>query len=98
MHGDGEGLARLSERVRAGGRVASSVGAVDAEALRARGIDGTNIMGIVKTGPLEQLASMIEASEIALPEIRTYPLAEAGDALAAVASRHVRGKIVVVAP
>jgi NADPH:quinone reductase-like Zn-dependent oxidoreductase len=95
MQGDKEGLTRLAEQVRSGGRVASIVGAVDAEALGARGIEATNVMGRVATGSLEVLSGMLEAGEIVPPEIRTFSLVEAGDALAAVATHHVRGKIVV---
>jgi NADPH2:quinone reductase len=95
MHGDKEGLARLAEQVRSGGRVASAVGAVDAEALGGRGVEATNIMGRVTTESLEALSGMLAAGEIAAPEIRSFTLAEAGDALAAVATHHVRGKIVV---
>jgi NADPH:quinone reductase-like Zn-dependent oxidoreductase len=95
MHGDREGLARLAEQVRSGGHVASIVGAVDPESLGDRGIEATNVSGRVSTGSLEALSSMLVADEIAAPEIRSFSLAEAGDALAAVASHHVRGKIVV---
>jgi NADPH:quinone reductase-like Zn-dependent oxidoreductase len=95
MHGDKEGLARLAEQVRPGGHVASVVGAVDAEALGNRGIEATNVMGRVTTGSLEALLGMLEAGEIVAPEIRSFSLVEAGGALAAVASHHVRGKIVV---
>ena len=95
MHGDKEGLARLAEQVRSGGHAASAVGAVDAEALGGRGIEARNIMGRVTTESLEALSGMLVAGEIAAPEIRSYSLAEAGEALAAVATHHVRGKIVV---
>jgi NADPH2:quinone reductase len=47
MHGDAETVARLAEPVRSGGHVASAVGAADPEALRGRGIEGTNVMGMV---------------------------------------------------
>ena len=95
MHGDKEGLARLAEQVRSGGHVASVVGAADAEAFGGRGIEATNVMGRVTTESLEALLGMVEAGEIAAPEIRSFSLAEAGDALAAVATHHVLGKIVV---
>jgi NADPH:quinone reductase len=95
MHGDKEGLARLAEQVRPGGRVASAVGAADAEALAARGIEATNVMGLVTRGSLETLKSMVEAAEITIPEIRSFSLTDAAEALAAVATGHVRGKIVV---
>jgi NADPH:quinone reductase-like Zn-dependent oxidoreductase len=94
MHGDRDGLARLAEQVRSGGHVASIVGAVDAS-LADRGIQATNVMGRVTTESLEALSGMMEAGEIAAPEIRSFSLAEAGDGLAALATHHVRGKIVV---
>jgi NADPH:quinone reductase-like Zn-dependent oxidoreductase len=95
MHGDKEALARLAEQVRPGGHVASVVGAVDAEGLGSRGIEATNVTGRVTTGSLEALTGMMVAGEIAAPEIRPFSLPDAGEALAAVASHHVRGKIVV---
>jgi NADPH2:quinone reductase len=95
MHGDAEQLAKLTEHVSSRSRVASVVGAVDIEALGARGIEGTNVQGQVTTASLEILSGMLDAGEIVAPEIRTYPLADAGEALAAVGTSHVRGKIVV---
>ena len=95
MHGDAERLARLSQHVPSGGHVASIVGAADTDSLAARGIEATNVAGQVTTASLEALAGMLEAGEIVAPEIREYPLEEAGDALATVATGHVRGKVVV---
>lgn len=95
MHGDAERLARLTEHVPSGGHVASIVGAADAEALGARGIGATNVAGRVTTASLDALSGMLEAGEIVAPEIRAYPLADAGEALAAVATGHVRGKVLV---
>jgi NADPH:quinone reductase len=95
MHGDAEQLAELGEQVPSGGRVASVVGAVDTETLGARGVEGTNVQGRVTTESLEVLSGMIEAGEIVVPEIHIHPLAEAREALAAVGTGHVRGKIVV---
>ena len=95
MHGDKDGLTRLAGQVRSGGHVASAVGAADAEALGGRGVEGANIQGRVTTESLEALSRMLAGGEIVAPEIRSFPLAEAADALAAVATSHVRGKIVV---
>jgi NADPH:quinone reductase len=96
MHGDSDQLARLTEHVRSGGHVASAVGAADVETLGARGVEATNVMGRVTTSSLDVLSGMLAAGEFVAPEIRSYPLADAGEALAAVATGHVRGKIVVV--
>ena len=95
MLGHADGLAQLAEQVRPDGYVASAVGAADVEALAARGITGTNVVGMVTTPALEELAGMLERAEIVSPEIRTFALADAAEALAAVATGHVRGKIVV---
>ena len=95
MHGDAEQLAKLGEQVPSGGRMASVVGAVDIETLGARGVEGTNVQGRVTTESLEVLSGMIEAGEIVVPEIHTHSLAETVEALAAVGTGHVRGKIVV---
>ena len=53
-------------------------------------------MGQVTTGSLDALSAMLTGGEIVAPEIRSYPLAEAGEALAVVGTSHVRGKIVVI--
>jgi NADPH2:quinone reductase len=95
MHGGAEQLARLTEHVPSGGHAASVVGAVDIEALGARGIEATNVQGRVTTASLDVLSGMLAAGELVAPEIRTYPLADAAEALAAVGTSHVRGKIVV---
>lgn len=92
----GDDAARLAELVRRGGHVVSAVGGADAEALKARGIEGANIMGLVATEPLETLAGMLERGEIVSPEIRSFPLADAAQAFEQVASGHTRGKIVVI--
>ena len=81
----------MAEQVSSGGHVASMVGAADVEGLGARGVQATNVQGRVTTAALDVLASML----IVAPEIRSYSLADAGEALAAVGTGHVRGKIVV---
>jgi len=95
MHGDKEGITKLAEQVRSGGHVASAVGAADAEALSGRGIGATNVMGMVTTASLDAVAAMLDRREIRSPEIRSYSLADVGEALAALGSGHTRGKIVV---
>ena len=95
MHG-GDDSARLAELVRPGGRFVSAVGGADADSLKAREIEASNVMGMVATEPLETLAGMVEREEIQIPEIRTFPLDQAAEALEQVASGHTRGKVVVV--
>ena len=95
MHGD-EGTARLAELVHPGGRVVSAVGGADVDTLKARGLEAVNVQGMVATEPLETLAGMLERGEIQIPEIGTFPLDQAADALEQVGSGHTRGKIIVV--
>jgi NADPH2:quinone reductase len=94
--GDGELNGRLAELVRTGGNVASMMGAVDVEALAARGITGTNVRAQVTTERLQHLGELVARSTIKRPEIATFPLADAGLALDRVGTHHVRGKLVVV--
>jgi NADPH2:quinone reductase len=96
MHGDAEQLAALTEQVSSGGRVASVVGAADVDGLAARGVVATNVMGRVSTASLDVLAGMLGSGEILDPEIHTHPVSEATDALAAVGTKHVRGKLVLL--
>jgi NADPH:quinone reductase-like Zn-dependent oxidoreductase len=96
MHGDREVVAALAEQVRAGGHVTSAVGAADAETLGTRGIEATNARGIVTTAALDALVAMLERGEIASPQLRRFPLADAAQAIETVGSGHVRGKIVVL--
>ena len=95
MHGDAEQIAKLSALIPKGGHVASAVGAADVEALAARGIEATNVNGLVTTARLETLLDLIAAGSVVAPEIHPHPLADAAEALATVGSSHVRGKIVV---
>jgi NADPH:quinone reductase len=95
MVGDRDGLAGLIDLLHEGGRAASAVGAVDVEALRARGIEGTNVAGRVTTASLEALVDLLGRGAISTPDIRTFDLEGAGEALEIVGTHHVRGKVVV---
>jgi NADPH:quinone reductase-like Zn-dependent oxidoreductase len=95
MHGNKEDIAGLTDLIASGGRVVSAVGSADAEALAGRGVEAVNVRGNVNTASLEALATMIGNGELQNPEIRSFQLADAGTAVAAIASGHTRGKIVV---
>ena len=96
LHRNGDTVVRLAELVDEGGRVVSAVGSADPGAVASRGIEATNVMGRVTTDSLETLAGMLERGELLSPEIRTFPLPGAAEALDAVGSGHTRGKIVVL--
>jgi NADPH:quinone reductase-like Zn-dependent oxidoreductase len=95
MHGDKDEVARLAEHVRPGGHVASAVAAAESDAVKARQIEAANVNGMVSTETLTVLAKMLEAKEIVAPEIHIYSLGDSAEAVAAIATGHVRGKIVV---
>ena len=94
--GNKEANNHLAELVRGGGHVVSMVGGADPEALASRGVTGVNVMTQGTTERLQRLAGLVEAGKVKRPEIRTFPLEEAGKALAEIETRHVRGKLVVV--
>jgi NADPH:quinone reductase len=96
LHGDRDVLARLAEHVREGGYVVSAVGSADIDALAERKIEGTNVQGQVTTASLTTLASMHERGELVPPEIESFPLEQAWDALTDAGSGHTRGKLVVL--
>jgi len=93
--GDRQQVALLAERLREGGRAASLVGAVDPEALRSKGFTAVNVQTVVTAERLEALLRGLEAGTFAAPWIATFPLERAGEALAKVGERHVRGKVVL---
>jgi NADPH:quinone reductase-like Zn-dependent oxidoreductase len=95
MVGQKEEVTRLSERVRPGGRVASCVGGADEVALGQRGIKATNVSAMVTSEQLAMLAQMLADGRLQSPPIQPFFLPDAGDALLKIASRHVRGKLVL---
>jgi len=52
---------------------------------------------MVTMASLQTLAAMLERREVTSPDIHSFSLADGGEALAALATGHTRGKIVVVA-
>jgi NADPH:quinone reductase-like Zn-dependent oxidoreductase len=96
MVGNKDENSHLAELLREGGHMVSMLGAADAEALAQRGVTGVNVVTQATTDRLERLAGFVEAGKLKRPEIRTFPLEEAANALAEIEGRHVRGKMVVV--
>lgn len=94
--GNKEENSHLADLLREGGHLVSMLGAADAEALAQRGVTGVNVVTQATTDRLERLAGFVEAGKLKRPEIRTFPLGEAANALAEIEGRHVRGKLVVV--
>jgi NADPH:quinone reductase len=93
--GDKLALTSLSEQLRPGGRVASAVDAADVEELAKRGIPATNIASWLTSEQLAQLARRLEDGTLALPEIHAVGFGDAAEALAKIATKHTRGKLVL---
>jgi NADPH2:quinone reductase len=72
-----------------GGRAASSNGAAG------DGPGRTNLIAMPTTENLERLAGVLAAGTITIPIQQSYPLAQAGRALQALATGHTHGKIVI---
>jgi NADPH:quinone reductase-like Zn-dependent oxidoreductase len=86
----------LAELIRDGGHLVSLRGGADADALGARGVVGTNIITNVTSDTLARLAELVQKGVVRIPELRTFALADAGQALEEVGGSHVRGKLVIV--
>jgi NADPH:quinone reductase len=93
--GDKAALRALSEQLRPGGRVASAVDAADVEELASRGIRATNVGSWLTSEQLGQLTRLLEDGGLRLPEIQAVAFDEAAEALAKIATKHTRGKLVL---
>jgi NADPH:quinone reductase-like Zn-dependent oxidoreductase len=81
--------------VREGGRVASTTGSPDDEALAAAGLTGTTIMATPRREVVEPLAQQAERGTLRVEVSSILSLDEALDGLAAIAAGRARGKAVV---
>jgi len=96
LAGDKDEIAPLIDLVRPGGHVVSMLRGADTDALGQRGLHGLNIGTQPTTLKLERLAVDVAEGRLRRPEVTTFDLAGAGQALAEIAGRHVRGKLVVL--
>jgi NADPH:quinone reductase-like Zn-dependent oxidoreductase len=90
----GDAFAPMAELVRDGGRVSTTLGAADVEALAARNIRATNVMGTPTSEKLTALADQVVAGTLRIEVQRTFPLADVSAALEAF-SGGTLGKIVL---
>lgn len=92
---DPAGFASLAGLVRDGGRATSSVGGAG-EATEIGSVAVSNING--NPAHLEALANMIADGKLRAVIRRTYPLADAAQALTDFAQQHTLGKLVITVP
>jgi NADPH2:quinone reductase len=91
----GDDFAPMAALVRDGGRIATTLGAADVEALAQRNVRATNVMG---TPTPEKLATLAEAAATGTLHVqvqRTFPLDRADEALQAFSAGTI-GKLVLV--
>jgi len=94
LHSDRDTLLGIAATARLGGRIASPLNAVDADALTELGLTGSNVNAA--TEPVGELGDLVARGELRVPVTRTFTLGETNDALAEQASRQSRGKLVIV--
>lgn len=83
------------DAVRKGGKVASTLGAADEQALAALGLTGTAVMAAPLTEIITELAEQAAAGTLKVDVTTVLPLDQATDGLATLYSGTARGKIVV---
>ena len=82
-----DALETYAAALRPGGRAASPNGAAGDTPGR------TNLMAASTPDNLRRVAQLLESDAIHVPIQRSYPLADAGDALRALSSEHTQGKL-----
>jgi len=90
----GEAFAPMAALVRDGGRIATTLSTADVDALAARDVRATNVMGAPTPEKLGSLAEQVAAGTLRVEIQETYPLAEAPLAFAAFMAG-TRGKLVL---
>ena len=94
LHSDRDTLLGLASTAKRGGRIASPVNAVDADALTELGLSGGNVNAAA--GRVGELGDLVESGTLRVSLTRTFRLRETNEALVAQASRQSRGKLVIV--
>jgi len=90
----GDDFAAMAALARDGGRVATTLGAADTDALAARGVTATNVRGMPTPENLAWLADEVAAGRLRVVIQGTFPFADVEAALAAFAAG-TRGKLLI---
>jgi NADPH:quinone reductase len=91
----GDAFAPMAALVRDGGRIATTLGTADVDALAGRAVRATNLMGTPTPEKLSQLAEAAASGSLRVEVQQTYPLEQANQALQAF-SAGTLGKLVLV--
>jgi NADPH:quinone reductase-like Zn-dependent oxidoreductase len=92
----GEAFAPTARLVRDGGRLASALGGADAEAIAARGVAGTNVVGQSDPEAFRTVLRLAGEGRLEIPITRTYGFDDLPEALGLVGERRSRGKFAVM--
>jgi NADPH2:quinone reductase len=90
-----DAFARMADLVRDGGRIATTLGAADVDALAARNVRATNVIGAPTAQKLTSLADQVVSGTLRIEVQDSFPLSEASAALARFTSGK-RGKVVLL--
>jgi NADPH:quinone reductase len=91
--GDAHGA--LAAVVKDGGKVATTTGSADVEALSTRGIGAANVVGQSDAGAFAEVVRMAAEGRLTVPITRTFKFDELPEALGLVGSRSSRGKFAI---
>jgi len=92
---DGEALAKTAEVVKAGGRVATTMGYADDEGLGGRGVAATNVFAQDDPASFSRLLEVAGAGDLTVPVTRTFSLVDLHEGLELFGTGQARGKYVV---
>ena len=91
----GDGFGALTDLVKNGGRIASTVGGADVEALAQRGVVATNVIGHTDPEAFARVVQMATDGTLSVPITRTFTFDELPQALRLVGEERSRGKFAI---
>ena len=91
----GDGFGALTDLVKDGGRIASTVGGADVEALAQRGVVATNVIGHTDPEAFARIVQMAADGTLRVPTTRTFTFDELPQALRLVGEERSRGKFAI---
>ena len=91
----GDGFGALTDLVKDGGGIASTVGGADVEALAQRDVVATNVIGHTDPETFARLVQMAADGTLSVPITRTFTFDELPQALRLVGEERSRGKFAI---
>ncbi len=91
----GDAIGALTDLVRDGGAIASTVGGLDEEALGGRGISASNVYSQAFPDSYAEVLGLAADGALTVPITRTFGFDEAAEALGLVGDRRSRGKVAI---